>query len=392
MTRQMQRERLLLTHILGCTLLLLPCVQADRAVAQDAEVTGTITVETIGADSSTSVECEVRALVAAAFDFAFNRKTGELAAIETEFGRLRVYPAGFMNSSTAVEPRTVTVGTRPVAVILKEYQEQSYYIVACETDSELVVLDATTLDEVNRSRLPARDLTRLWTSQNPDDPNVYYSYQVPGVTGARKINAETWEDAGLIVDPGTLFAVSGDGRRLSISGENGNWARSLTIDGDRVIRTDPSRCTLQSHANICYSDPHGRFLFIGQRFPFPRIDVMRPDLSRQVNMLDYAILGFAREEPWLVGYRSQGTNASFVFAEYHSLGPLFELGFRALRWNVNSTIRRFNWQTDGRHGSFAYSATTSGKCCWSHSTITSPLYRLPIWISRMATFCTRIYH
>jgi hypothetical protein len=310
-----------------------------------------VSVKTIGLDEQQTVDCLVRSLDTPAFDFAFNPHTGELAAVETEFARLRVYPPEYLSGSPATRPRSATVGARPVSVVLKRWGDRSYYLVACETGSELFVIDAATLEEVHRTVLPARDLTQLWTSAARDDPNVYYSFQLQGTTGTRLISAETWEDAGTVVEPGSLFGVSADGRYLAVSGQERSHGNSLTIDNGRVVATRPSHCRLQTHANVCATDPLGLYMLVGERFPFTRVDVWRADLSRQVNTLDFAILTFSPREPWMVGYRPTDTTSLLVFASYPALGPLFQLEYPGTpleRQFRDATVQLANYQAPRR--------------------------------------------
>jgi hypothetical protein len=363
--------------ILACCL---TATSSPELLAQPADGE-TIPVKTIGLDEEQTIDCRVRSLAAPAFDFAFNPHTGELAAIETEFARLRVYPPGYLAGSNPARPRSATVGTRPVSVVCKQWGDRSYYLVACETGSELVVVDAATLEEVHRTNLPARDLTQLWTSRNADDPNVYYSFQLQGTAGARVINAETWEDAGTVVEPGTLFGVSADGRYLAASGQDGAKGRSLTIHGGRVVATRPSYCTLQSHANICATDPLGLYLLVGERFPFTRVEVWRGDLSRQVNTLDFAVLTFSEREPWMVGYRPKDTKSLLVFASYPALGPLFQLEYPGTpleRQFQDAAVQLANYRAPRRFRVFCDDERDQLLVAFNEHVISIPLTDLPL--------------
>jgi hypothetical protein len=346
----------------GCALLL-AILLAEPAQGQDkpVEPVSKLRIGLVGAAEEKSIECEVRALDGAAYEFAFNPRTGDLAAIDPTDALLRVYASDALKGPGKTKFKEFRVPNQPVGIVFKRYRDADYCIVASVSESEYRVFDARSWKEVRKGRLPERDLTGLWTSTNPEDPWVYYGVELTAAS-VRRFNVETWSDGGE-VGKGNPRGVSPDGTQFAIGDPSGSGVQSLEVARSGAVPLGGQ--SVNAQAEILF-DAAGRLAISREFSTRPSANVLNGDLTKHLERLDYTVLMLAPERAWLVGHRRQQRanrgavehTDTLVFAETHTRRPLGQWEFpgqatidhmmgQAVRVGRRTPIRRYGVFHDG---------------------------------------------
>lgn len=283
-------------------------VACPRAQAQDE----TISLPAVTPAGAAPLDALRKSIGSNTLDFAFNETTGELAALCAVQNRLTVYPADYFVAGSTAESRSVGTPQESVAVIYKRWGSRTFYVVLCISD--LVVFDATSLEEVHRGKLPVRRMRLMRTANDPEDPYVYYSHGLGG-TEVRRIDARTWEDVGQI--PGKLLlGVSGDGTHVCVIDE---YLRSVEISGEEATPSKSFRRGGKPYADDWpedegVGDPHSGYFFHRRR-------AFRADLMEKFDRLPFEVVSVASQRPWVAGLRAETT---LVIARYGTFEPVAE--------------------------------------------------------------------
>lgn len=125
--------------------------------------------------------------------FAISRQTGAVCAIRTADGTVSLYPA--LSAKGATEGRiTKQVGVQPVDVIYRPYSGQSYFIVACQGDKSVWVLDAATLNVAKTVQIADAPLS-LGSALESRSPFIFYG----AAEGLGCIDLRSFKDNGIIL-------------------------------------------------------------------------------------------------------------------------------------------------------------------------------------------------
>jgi hypothetical protein len=303
-------------------------------------------------------------LKSACCDFALNPRTGDLAGIDPNANTITLYPKAYLEGKSAEVIGPVKVGKTPVSVLFKLCRDKACFVVACQGEGNIQVLDAKDLKLVKNIALGSSESSSLACALDPGDPYVYYTFARGHGSSAGRINLATMADEGKLTFPGSFssvmdLAVSADGNYLY---PRGPWSPP----GLQAVRRekDPDTGQTSWHSvsyehddtGLCVPDPYGIYTFGKQ-------SLYSPDLTQKLQNLPFWVICFFPDRPVIIGiqgeaYRREGW--SLVAASYNTfkvfgLRPLTrktgggEEEDEGLKMppvpNQNSDFKRFGFRT-----------------------------------------------
>ncbi len=199
-----------------------------------------------------------------ALDFAFSSQSGCLLALDSLNSAVTLYSKDFLKGQPGASPIKVKVGTMPMAIIAKCFKGKAYFVVGCESDGNLYVIDAIS-GQVKTVPTVGTCVRAMTDTGNCDDPLVYYLSQ----GRLCRANIETFSDAGAMDRLENLYAeriaMSPDGRYLyAKSGGASDRVEVLVrtaIGNGETFVPDP----VVGNCGRIAVDPRGIYLFIGDR-------------------------------------------------------------------------------------------------------------------------------
>jgi len=154
-------------------------------------------------------------------DFEVNPTNGDLAAVSPITNMAYVFQhddllGDILDVTTALYETSVC--KTPVSISYKEYENETYYAVACTEQADLVILNAHDLSSIATASIGGLGTSRVVSSQNPSDPFFYYFY------GSGQDAAMAAFDVREMVDRGKAWSDRYNGVRDGEVSSDGNLA------------------------------------------------------------------------------------------------------------------------------------------------------------------------
>ena len=264
--------------------------------------------ESPGTDNIVVVE-----LPAVMADFAINPTTGDIATVDPQAHRARLFRAteAFNN---VPDSDNVRLGDTPVAITYKKFGKQELYAAVCTQDSHMYVIDADSFSLVKKIPLTSAGVSNVTSSSNPEDPFIYYNYGSGHGSSAGVVDLREMVDRGVAFGDSMDCAISADGR---MAYRRGPWSPSGFAS---LLMTNSFTDEKPIFAPLFYDhrstggyipDPAGAYTICGHQ-------VYAKGLEKLVATLGFTPSGFFRERPLIVG-----ANAEKVFlASYNTLSSI----------------------------------------------------------------------
>ena len=199
------------------------------AVTGAQSIPKTVTLEVSGSSKVKSVEATYRRLGARFLSFAWNRRDGELAAIDVTKNKLVVFPRDYF-SNEEVRPREIDTVETPLQVLWKPVGDRSYYVVFSKAKGAVACCDASTLKETNRKQIS--DLRAIYGSNSAGDSRLYFQAD----TELRAMRVPDLSGKELVSKVESVLGVSADGRFVYVNVRNLHQRNQLHAS---VIRVQP---------------------------------------------------------------------------------------------------------------------------------------------------------
>lgn len=230
-------------------------------------------------------------------DFALDSDTGSLAAVDAAGNAVLLFRAAAWQSGGMEPTARVAVGSTPMAVVFKHFGDRRVFVVACEKDSHLYVLNAADGALVKKIPIASVGVVNLATSINPDDPFVYYNFGRGHDSMAGAISLRTLEDLGGIIKDSADCAISASG---DMAYRRGPWSPSgfeslLRRNGPDAVKPNFQRFYYEHTSTDPYvPDPFDRYTAVGKR-------IYSRSLEKAVADVEFVPLCWFRTRPLVVG-------------------------------------------------------------------------------------------
>ncbi len=231
-------------------------------------------------------------------DFAIAPQSGDLIALAAEKNQAEIFTAENLDAGKTEPVATIRVGSTPVSVFYKRYQDQEYFAVVCSQDSHLFLISAKAPYElVSKIQLSQSGVSLVTGSINPDDPFLYYCHggghdSVTGVVSLRDM-----KNQGVAFDDSMDCAITASGNTAY---RRGPWSpsgfESLVLTNSL---SDPKpefgRLFYDHNSTAAYlPDPFDRFTAAGK-------SIYHRTLRKKEAELSFQPLLFLQSKPVVLG-------------------------------------------------------------------------------------------
>ncbi|QGJ70250.1 Hypothetical protein PBC10988_19450 [Planctomycetales bacterium 10988] len=239
-------------------------------------------------------------------DFALHPETGTLVGLDAKEGEILFWRQENLRSGNLEPVKKVSIGSNPISVCYKEYQGLKIFAVACQQDANLYLIHAggsgtdpsKEFTLLKRVSITDSNGSMVTSSQNPNDPFLYYVYwkdrnHITGVVSLRDFT-----DKGNVFNDSSEMAISSKGdiayRRTVHSTPNGfdSFTRINRLDAEK-----PNFVSFFEDHESSYSyvpDPYNHVTASGR-------GIYDKSLRKQIANLDFYPLCFSQKKPLIFG-------------------------------------------------------------------------------------------
>ena len=244
-------------------------------------------------------------------DFCLNTTNGDVIAVDPVKNVAARFTREQLMNPKDTPPTELKVGGMPSAIIFKQFENASYYLVLCRQDPNVFVINAQ--DFTLTRKIPIGDMggTSICSSLRIDDPFVYYNFGTRnlqlGLLNLRNLTdsggfRKSVEDCSISSD-GTVIYLLGNGSQVE------TWELTSNPKSDAMQLNRMTSFHTASYA--CSADSLGEFTGSGKR-------IFDKKVTKTIATLDASPVCFFRDRPLVIG-----TDNSFIQAfSTNSLKPI----------------------------------------------------------------------
>jgi hypothetical protein len=263
-------------------------------------------------------EFETVTLPESGVDFALHPDKGSLAVLQKT--QLLIYPDVVSKRSTD-KVNTIKLNRSGSDLIFKRHAQKNYFVVLAAEENLIYLIDADQGEIVEKISLSLDQLRNLMSSNDPNDPYVYYCGGTGHDCKLARINLQTRKNEGPLTgtDSVARAVISGDG---SIVYTHGPWSpsgfRSVAIDSPTSGKGSlQARQIHYDHTSVrsYLPDPFGQFVVCDGT-------VYSPDLKTNLSRLkpnQYQFISTTR--PFLLGIDAK----TLEFVSVNSFRTVFDV-------------------------------------------------------------------
>ena len=230
-------------------------------------------------------------------DFAMHPTSGDIIALDAENSQAVLFRASDLKMKRSEPAAKLRVGSTPVSVFYKEFEDKQVFAVVCSQDTHMYLIDALKFALLAKVELNQSGVSYVTGSRNATDPFIYYNYGSGHDSAAAAVSLRDMKNKGLAFDDAMDCAISASGE---IAYRRGPWSPS---GFESLIRTTDLSADKPAFARLFYDhnstaqylpDPFDRFTAAGSKI-FVR------SLEKSVASLDFVPHDFFTDRPVVVG-------------------------------------------------------------------------------------------
>lgn len=200
-------------------------------------------------------------------DFAMNSDNGDLAAVIPDKNEAILIKAADWQKGKVDAFAKLSVGSTPVSIFYKRYQNVRVYAIVCTQDSHMYLMNAADGTLLKKIELAHSGVSNVTGSINPEDPFVYYNYGGghDSMTGA--VSLKSFQSHAQVFNDSMDCAISASGE---VAYRRGPWSPS---GFESLIRTSAPGDEKPAFARLFYDhnstaqyvpDPFDRYTAAGK--------------------------------------------------------------------------------------------------------------------------------
>jgi hypothetical protein len=252
----------------------------------------------LGMTVAVRAEVTIRRLPEGCVDVALDPDSGNLLALSETGNTAQFFRAAAWQQGDMEPAARLAVGKGPAAVVFKRFRDTRVFVIACEQDPHIYLLNADTGALTRKIPIAADGAGDLATALNPDDPFVY-CIPVPGRDeNVAAVSLRTMQDLGPVIPRSRDCAISASGavaysRRPGLSPTGfASLLRTSSLTADKPVFVS----LFEDHADAerYVPDPFDRHTATGSR-------IYVRSLEEEVAQVDFKPLCWFRTRPLVVG-------------------------------------------------------------------------------------------
>lgn len=252
----------------------------------------------LGMINAVRAEVKIRRLPEGCVDVALDPDTGNLLAL-VEAGNVAHFFRAVAWQQGGMEPAgRIAVGKSPSAVVFKRFGKTGLFVIACEQDPHIYLVNANDGSLTGKIPLAAAGAGDLAASLNPDDPFIYCIPVPGGDENVGAVSLRTMQDLGPVIPRTRDCAISASGtvayiRSPGISPTGiASLLRTSSLTADKPVFVS----LFEDHADAerYIPDPFDRHTATGNQ-------IYVRSLEKDVARVDFKPLCWFRTRPLVVG-------------------------------------------------------------------------------------------